>query len=45
MKSNPKVENCTLELPIIIDFLDFGTVEQVVEAAFIKEPKKRRTKA
>jgi hypothetical protein len=45
MKSNQKIENCTLEFPGIIDFLDFGTVEQVVEAAFIKEPKKRRKKA
>ena len=45
MKSNQKIENCISEFPITIDFLDFGTVEQVVEAAFIKEPKRRRKKA
>jgi hypothetical protein len=42
MKSQQKLETCTLEFPITIDFFDLGTVEQVVEEAFIKEPKKRR---
>jgi hypothetical protein len=45
MKSKQKVETCTLEFPITIDFSDLGTAEQVVEEAFIKEPKKRRRKA
>ena len=45
MKSKQKLEAFTLEFPITIDFLDLGTVEQVVEEAFIKEPKKRRRKA
>ena len=45
MKSKQKFENCILEFPITTDFLDLGSVEQVVEAAFIKEPKKRRRKA
>jgi len=45
MKSQQKLENCTLEFPITIDFFDLGTVEQVVEEVFINEPKKRRRKA
>jgi hypothetical protein len=45
MKSKQKLASCTLEFPITIDFLDLGTVEQVVEEAFFKEPKKRRRKA
>ena len=44
MKSKQKFENCTLDFPFTIDFLDLGIVEQVVEEAFIKEPKKRRRK-
>jgi len=42
MKSQQKFRTCTLESPIMIDFFDLGTVEQVDEEAFIKEPKKRR---
>jgi hypothetical protein len=45
MKSNQKIENHASEFPVFIDFLDFGTVEEVVEAALIKETKKRRRKA
>jgi hypothetical protein len=45
MKSKPQSQSCTLEFPITIDFLDLGTVEEVVEEAFIKEPKKKRRKA
>jgi hypothetical protein len=45
MKSKQKFESCTLEFPITIDFSDLDTVEQVVEEAFINEPKKRRRKA
>ena len=45
MKRQQKVEPCSLESSNTIDFLDLGTVEQVVEEAFIKEPKKRRRKA
>jgi hypothetical protein len=44
MKSQQKVKNGALEFPIARDFFDLGTVEQVVEEAFIKEPKKRRRK-
>ena len=44
MKNQQKLENCVLEFPITIDFFDLGTVEQVVEEAFIKGPKKRRKK-
>ncbi len=44
MKSHQKLETCGLEFPIMIDFFDLGIVEQVVEEAFIKEPKKRRKK-
>jgi hypothetical protein len=44
MKNKQKFENCALEFPITIDFFDLGTVEQVVEEAFIKESKKRRKK-
>ena len=44
MKGKQKFENCTLELPFAMDFLGLGSVEQVVEEAFIKEPKKRRRK-
>ncbi len=42
MKSKQVLETCSLESPITIDFFDLGTVEQVVEEAFVKEPKKRR---
>ena len=45
MKSKQTPQTCTLEFPITIDFLDLGTVEQVVAEAFFKEPKKRRKKA
>lgn len=45
MKSKQKLETCTLEFPITIDFLDLDIVEQVVEEAFVREPKKRRRKA
>jgi hypothetical protein len=45
MKSKQQIQSSTLEFPITIDFLNFGTVEQVVEEAFIKEPKKKRRKA
>jgi hypothetical protein len=44
MKSDQKLETCVLELPIIIDFFNLDTVEEVVEEAFLKEPKKRRKK-
>jgi hypothetical protein len=44
MKSKQEFENCALEFPITVDFLDLGTVEQVVEEALIREPKKRRRK-
>jgi hypothetical protein len=44
MKSNQKIENRDA-FPVYIDFLDFGSVEEVVEAALIKETKKRRRKA
>jgi hypothetical protein len=44
MKSQQKLETCTLEFPIRIDYFSLGTVEQVVEEAFIKEPKKRKRK-
>jgi hypothetical protein len=44
MKSQ-KFENCTLKFPLTVDFFDLGTVEQVVEEVFIKEPRKRRRKA
>ena len=39
------LETCSLEAPITIDFFNLGTVEEVVEEALIKEPKKRRRKA
>jgi hypothetical protein len=45
MKSKQMLETCSLKSPITIDFFDLGTVEQVVEEAFIKEPKRRRRKA
>lgn len=45
MKGKQKFESCTLDFPITIDFLDLDTVEQVVEEAFVKEPKKKRRKA
>ena len=44
MKSNQRIEN-RAKFPVFIDFLDFGTVEEVVEAALIKETKKRKRKA
>ncbi|MGO8807103.1 MAG: hypothetical protein ACLQO7_10970 [Candidatus Bathyarchaeia archaeon] len=42
MRRKQKVENCS-ELPVTIDLLDLNIVdivEQVVEEALIKEPKK-----
>jgi hypothetical protein len=45
MKSKQQIQSCTIEFPIAIDFLNLGTVEQVVEEAFIKEPKRKRRKA
>jgi hypothetical protein len=45
MKSKQVLETCGLEFPVTIDFFDLGIVEQVVEEAFIKEPKRRRRKA
>jgi len=45
MNSKQQIQINTIEFPIAIDFLNFGTVEQVVEEAFIKEPKKKRRKA
>jgi hypothetical protein len=42
MNSQQKLNACTLEFPITIDFFDLDTVEQVVEEAFIKEPRKPR---
>ena len=44
MKRNQKFESCTLELPTATNFSDLDIVEQVVEEAFIREPKKRRRK-
>jgi hypothetical protein len=40
-----KSEACTLKFPITVDFFELGTVEQVVEEAFIKEPRKKRRKS
>jgi hypothetical protein len=45
MKSKQQIQSSTLEFPVTIDFLNLGTVEQVVEEAFIKEPKRKRRKA
>jgi hypothetical protein len=45
MKSKQKFESYTLEFPISINFSDLDIVEQVVEEAFVREPKKRRRKA
>jgi hypothetical protein len=45
MKSKQQFESCTLEFPITVDFVDLDIVEQVVEEAFVKEPKKPRRKA
>jgi hypothetical protein len=45
MKSHQKLETCALEFQNRIDFFDLDSVEQVVEEAFIKEPKKRIRKA
>jgi hypothetical protein len=45
MKNKQTLETCSLEFPVTIDFFDLGIVEQVVEEAFIKEPKRRRRKA
>jgi hypothetical protein len=45
MKNQQKVEAFTLGFPVNLEFFDLDTVEQVVEEAFIKEPKKRRKKA
>ena len=44
MKRNQKLESCTLEFPTTNNFSDLDIVEQVVEEAFIREPKKRRRK-
>jgi hypothetical protein len=44
MKRNQKFESCTLEFPTATNFSDLDIVEQVVEEAFIREPKKRRKK-
>jgi hypothetical protein len=44
MKRKQQSQNCTLEFPITIDFLDLGSVEQVVEKTFGKEPKKKSGK-
>ena len=44
MKSKQKLETCTLEFPVTVDFLDLGIVEQVVAEAFFKEPKRRKKK-
>ncbi len=45
MNSKQRFESCTLDFPIVIDFSDLDIVEQVVEEAFVKEPKKKRRKA
>jgi hypothetical protein len=45
MKSKQKFESCNSEFPITNNFSDLDMVEQVVEEAFIREPKKRRKKA
>jgi hypothetical protein len=45
MNSKQKFESSTLEFPITINVSDLDMVEQVVEEAFFKEPKKRRRKA
>jgi hypothetical protein len=45
MKSKQRSASCTLEFPIVIDFMDLDMVEQVVEEAFVDEPKKRRRKS
>jgi hypothetical protein len=45
MKSKQKPGSGALECPIAIDYMDSDMVEEVVEEAFLKEPKKRRRKA
>jgi hypothetical protein len=45
MKSKQTLETRTSAFPVAINFSDLGMVEEVVEEAFIKEPKKRRRKA
>jgi hypothetical protein len=45
MKSKQKLENCSLEFPITINFLDLGTVEQVVDEAFAKELQRKRKRS
>jgi hypothetical protein len=45
MKNKQKLESCTLELHSNINFSDLDMVEQVVEEAFFREPKKRKRKA
>jgi hypothetical protein len=46
MTNKQKFENFTLKVPFAIDFLGLDSVEQVVEEAFIKEPKRgRKSKA
>ena len=44
MKRNQKLESCALEFPTATNSSDLDIVEQVVEEAFIREPKKRRRK-
>jgi len=44
MKRDQKLGSCTLEFPTATNFSDLDIVEQVVEEAFIREPKKRRRK-
>ena len=44
MKTRQKPGSCALDAPITVDYMDSDMVEQVVEEAFIKEPKKRRRK-
>ena len=45
MKNKHQVQSCMAEFPITDDFLDLDIVEQVVEEAFVKEPKKKQEKA
>jgi hypothetical protein len=45
MKNKQKLESCPLEFHSTINFSDLDMVEQVVEEAFFREPKKPRRKA
>ncbi|MGE5533599.1 MAG: hypothetical protein ACM3UL_05360 [Ignavibacteria bacterium] len=45
MANKQKLETCTLDFPITIDLEDLDLVEQVVEEAFIREPKRPRRRA